>query len=86
MSIKLRDAQQVKRAYNMLRAAIIGEVSRDSKNAFRVLAAIAALDTLCWVMGHEHDTALGKTLTGIEAAEARRGKKKLAVKKTKAGK
>jgi hypothetical protein len=63
---------EIHRAHDMLTPIVLGEieVEMDEKTA---LGLHAGLDALCWVLGHDHNTAFGKNLEAVEKELAARG-------------
>jgi hypothetical protein len=73
--IVLRDGLEIQRAHDILKALVMEEVPFDMQGCSPVqLAGIhAALDTLCWVLGHRHNTAFEGNLEKIERALEAKG-------------
>ncbi len=73
--ITLRDPLEVQKAHDILTAIVLGEVPIDTDDADPVMMVSlrSALDTLCWVLRHEHNTAFAANIARIEKALESRG-------------
>ena len=59
------------RAHDILSAFVLGEVPGVKSKASRELHA--ALDVLCWVLGHDHNPAFAENLDTLASLAAAQG-------------
>ncbi len=63
----MKSEREIQRAHDLLTGIVLGEVpvkfSPDVQEG-----VIAALDALCWVLGHEHNQSFAGNLAEIEKA------------------
>jgi hypothetical protein len=62
----MKSPDEIQKAHDLMAAFILGEVPMliDDKTKFGLTAA---LDTLCWVLGHTHNTAFANNLKKLQA-------------------
>lgn len=70
--VRTLPADDIQRAHDVLHAQVTGEVPFVLDESARPLMH-AALDALCWVLGHEHNENFGRSLAKIERELAARG-------------
>jgi len=61
--VTTRDPSEIQRAHDILRALVLGEIPSPFANKTE---AHAALDAICWVLGHDHNTKFADNLKTIE--------------------
>ena len=72
MSEILRDADDVQRAHDLLAAIITREINLPLEGETET-ALHTALDVLCWLLRHDHNTAFAGNLEALRAALAKAG-------------
>ena len=68
----MKGEREVHRAHDILKAIMLGEVPIEADQE-RTKLIHASLDTLCWVLEHDHNTTFNENLARIESALAERG-------------
>jgi hypothetical protein len=69
----MKDQRVVQRAHDIFTAIRLGEVANPFVSESDVIGMEAALDTLCWVLDHDHNPAFAKNLQEVEATLTRMG-------------
>ena len=69
----MKTEAEIYRAHDILSQVITGEVEVGLHPKDKELALRAALDVLCWILGHEHNKAFAENLARIHAECERRG-------------
>jgi hypothetical protein len=67
----MRDWHEIQRSHDLLQALLAGDIPGllvEPQGAFH-----AAMDVLCWVLGHDHNPAFAENLEQIEQEFERRG-------------
>jgi hypothetical protein len=66
----IRKESEIQAAHDRLTAIVLGEVPIWTANTESVTAA---LDVLCWVLGHDHNQTFAENLRTIDDTLAERG-------------
>lgn len=74
--VQLRAALEIQRAHDMLKGIAIGEIpiafgGPDAELQRAMM--FSALDVLCWVLRHDHNTEFATNLDALEEAAAKAG-------------
>ncbi len=70
----MKSRREVQRAHDILKAILLKEVPIDHDDGGERLKLIhSALDTLCWVLEHGHNSTFADNLALIETALAEKG-------------
>jgi len=64
----IRDERQIQRAHDILVGVIRGETPPILMDEAGRNGMQAAIDTLCWVLHHDHNPAFSDNLAKVEAA------------------
>lgn len=69
----MRSEEDLQRAHDILAAVMLDEVRITFNDAWTEKAMHAALDTLCWALGHDHNTAFARSMAKLEREIMRAG-------------
>lgn len=61
----MKTEEQVQRAHDLLLPVVMGDVPHELDDDV-VRALHAAVDALCWVLGHDHNDAFQMNLSALE--------------------
>lgn len=66
----MKSFEEIQKAHDLLHPLITGELDLNQANVViepeTVLAIHSALDVLCWILDHEHNSTFAKNLTALE--------------------
>lgn len=68
----MKNEQDIQRAHDLLAGIVLGEVPMVLRPEVKV-GIHTALDTLCWILEHDHNQAFSKNLVEIERSASRLG-------------
>jgi hypothetical protein len=66
----MKTPKEVQRAHDILTAIVLGEVpvNHDGPDDhLKMMMLQTSLDTLCWVLGHQHNATFGGNIARIES-------------------
>jgi hypothetical protein len=66
----MRDYEEIQRAHDILKALVCGEIQGVAVEGD---AIHAALDVLCWALGHDHNPSFATNLARLEQQIAEHG-------------